>query len=69
MTMDFPVGEDVDLTTIKPGMKVNFTPIKGSGGAWTVDNFEGSCQAVNAICLQSTAASSGSVTMGDETTT
>ena len=37
MTMDFPVSADVDLTAIKPGMKVNFTLVKGSGGAWTVD--------------------------------
>jgi Cu(I)/Ag(I) efflux system periplasmic protein CusF len=40
MTMDFPVGEAVDLTTIKPGMKVNFTLIKGSGGAWTIDTLK-----------------------------
>src|SRR5262245_66616285 len=40
MTMDFPVSADVDLTTVKPGMKVNFTLVKGSGGAWTVDTLK-----------------------------
>lgn len=40
MTMDFPVSGDVDLTKIKPGMKVNFTLVKGSGGAWTVDTLK-----------------------------
>jgi len=40
MTMDFPVSADVDLATINPGMKVNFTLIKGSGGAWTVDTLK-----------------------------
>jgi Cu/Ag efflux protein CusF len=42
MTMDFPVGGDVDLTGINPGMKVNFTLVKGSGGAWTVDTLKAS---------------------------
>jgi Cu/Ag efflux protein CusF len=40
MTMDFPVGSDVDLNGITPGTKVNFTLIKGSGGAWTVDTLK-----------------------------
>jgi Cu/Ag efflux protein CusF len=40
MTMDFPVSSDVDLTSITPGMKVNFTLIKGNGGAWTVDTLK-----------------------------
>ena len=40
MTMDFPVSADVDLTTVKPGMKVNFTLVKGGGGAWTVDTLK-----------------------------
>jgi Cu(I)/Ag(I) efflux system periplasmic protein CusF len=40
MTMDFPVSGDVDLTRVKPGMKVNFTLVKGSGGAWTVDTLK-----------------------------
>ena len=42
MTMDFPVSPDVDLTRVKPGMKVNFTLVKGSGGAWTVDTLKAS---------------------------
>src|SRR5262249_25944312 len=40
MTMDFPVSADVDLTTVKPGMKVNFTLVMGSRHA------ESCCQAV-----------------------
>lgn len=32
MTMDFPVGPDVNLTTLKPGMRVNFTLVHGSTG-------------------------------------
>jgi Cu(I)/Ag(I) efflux system periplasmic protein CusF len=40
MTMDFPVGGDVDLTTVKPGMKINFTLVRGSGGVWTVDTLK-----------------------------
>lgn len=32
MTMDFPVGPDVDLTAVKPGMRVSFTLVRGSGG-------------------------------------
>jgi Cu/Ag efflux protein CusF len=42
MTMDFPVGGDVDLTGINPGMKVNFTLVKDSGGTWTVDTLKAS---------------------------
>jgi len=42
MTMDFPVSADVDLATIKPGMKVNFTLVKGGGGTWTVDTLKAS---------------------------
>jgi Cu(I)/Ag(I) efflux system periplasmic protein CusF len=40
MTMDFPVNRDVDLSTIKAGMKVNFTLVKGANGAWTVDTLK-----------------------------
>jgi Cu/Ag efflux protein CusF len=32
MTMDFPVGPDVDLAAVKPGMRVNLTLIRGSSG-------------------------------------
>jgi Cu(I)/Ag(I) efflux system protein CusF len=37
MTMDFPVGADVDLDALKPGMRVNFTLVHGSGGGMVVD--------------------------------
>ena len=37
MTMDFPVGPDVDLAALKPGMWVNFTLVHGSGGGMVVD--------------------------------
>src|SRR5689334_15999415 len=37
MTMDFPVGDDVDLAALKPGMRVNFTLVHGSGGGMVVD--------------------------------
>ena len=40
MTMDFPVNRDVDLSTIKAGMKVNFTLVKGANGSWTVDTLK-----------------------------
>jgi Cu(I)/Ag(I) efflux system periplasmic protein CusF len=40
MTMDFPVNQDVDLSTVKAGMKVNFTLVKGSNGAWVVDTLK-----------------------------
>ena len=40
MTMDFPVNQDVDLSTIKAGMKVNFTLVKGTNGSWTVDSLK-----------------------------
>ena len=40
MTMDFPVSQDVDLSTIKPGTRVNFTLVKGANGAWTVDTLK-----------------------------
>jgi Cu/Ag efflux protein CusF len=32
MTMDFPVGSDVDLATLKPGMQVDFTLVRGTSG-------------------------------------
>lgn len=32
MTMDFPVSPDVDLATLKPGMRVNFTLVHGNSG-------------------------------------
>jgi Cu(I)/Ag(I) efflux system protein CusF len=40
MTMDFPVTQDVDLSTIKAGMKVNFTLVKGANGVWVVDTLK-----------------------------
>ena len=32
MTTDFPVGPDVDLAAVKPGMRVSFTLVRESGG-------------------------------------
>lgn len=32
MTMDFPASSDVDLSTLKPGMLVDFTLVRGSNG-------------------------------------
>ena len=32
MTMDFPTSPDVDLATLEPGMRVNFTLVHGNGG-------------------------------------
>ncbi len=32
MTMDFPASPDVDLATLKPGMRVNFTLVHGNSG-------------------------------------
>src|SRR5262245_48902101 len=40
MTMDFGVSKDVDLSAVKAGMKVNFTLVRGSDGAWTVDTLK-----------------------------
>jgi Cu/Ag efflux protein CusF len=40
MTMEFPVNKEIDLTAVKAGMKVNFTLVKGSSGAWTVDTLK-----------------------------
>jgi len=37
MTMDFAVSKDVDLSSVKAGMKINFTLVRGTDGAWTVD--------------------------------
>lgn len=37
MTMDFPVSPSVNLNTIKPGTKVNFTLDKGSDGMPVID--------------------------------
>jgi Cu/Ag efflux protein CusF len=36
MTMDFPVKPSVDLKTIKPGSRVNFTIEKGQGGMYEI---------------------------------
>jgi Cu(I)/Ag(I) efflux system protein CusF len=36
MTMDFPVAASVDLKTIKPGTRVNFTIEKGQGGMYEI---------------------------------
>jgi Cu(I)/Ag(I) efflux system protein CusF len=44
MTMDFPVNQDVDLSTVKAGMKVNFTLVKGANGAWVVDTLKPASQ-------------------------
>lgn len=32
MTMDFPASPDVDLTSLKPGMRVDFTLVRASNG-------------------------------------
>jgi len=32
MTIDFPASPDVDLATLKPGMRVNFTLVHGNSG-------------------------------------
>ncbi len=32
ITMDFPASPDVDLATLKPGMRVNFTLVHGNSG-------------------------------------
>ena len=32
MTMDFPVGSDVDIGSLRPGMRVNFTLVHGETG-------------------------------------
>jgi Cu/Ag efflux protein CusF len=37
MTMDFPVDPDVDLSVVKPGMRVNFTLVRRSDGQYQVD--------------------------------
>jgi Cu(I)/Ag(I) efflux system protein CusF len=36
MTMDFPVKPSIDLKTIKPGSRVNFTIEKGQGGMYEI---------------------------------
>jgi Cu/Ag efflux protein CusF len=36
MTMDFPVAPSVDLKSIKPGSRVNFTIEKGQGGMYEI---------------------------------
>jgi Cu(I)/Ag(I) efflux system periplasmic protein CusF len=40
MTMDFPVGPDVDLAAVKPGMRVNFTLVRGGNGQYQVDTIQ-----------------------------
>ena len=40
MTMDFPVGPDVDLAAVKPGMRVTFTLIRGGNGQYQVDTLQ-----------------------------
>jgi Cu(I)/Ag(I) efflux system protein CusF len=37
MTMDFGVAPDVDLATIKPGMKISFTLSRGADGQYVID--------------------------------
>jgi Cu/Ag efflux protein CusF len=36
MTMDFPVAPSVDLRSVKPGMRVNFTIEQGQGGTYEI---------------------------------
>ncbi len=36
MTMDFPVAPAVDLRSVKPGMRVNFTIEQGHGGKYEI---------------------------------
>jgi Cu/Ag efflux protein CusF len=36
MTMDFPVAASVDLSAIKPGMRVHFTIEQGRGGMYEI---------------------------------
>jgi Cu/Ag efflux protein CusF len=36
MTMDFPVAPAVNLSTVKPGARVNFTIEKGKGGMYEI---------------------------------
>lgn len=36
MTMEFPVGQSVDLATVRPGSRIAFTLMKGNGGAYEV---------------------------------
>jgi Cu(I)/Ag(I) efflux system periplasmic protein CusF len=40
MTMEFPVSPEVDLSAVKAGMRVNFTLIRDSTGAYQVDAIE-----------------------------
>src|SRR5262245_9907474 len=40
MTMDFVRAKEVELSTVKAGMKIDFTLSKGSDGAWTVDTLK-----------------------------
>jgi hypothetical protein len=34
------VSKDVDLNAVKAGMKANFTLVRGTDGAWTVDTLK-----------------------------
>lgn len=36
MTMEFPVAPSVDLRSVKPGMRVNFTIEQGQGGMYQI---------------------------------
>ncbi len=40
MTMDFTVNKSIDLSSVKAGMKVNFSLVRGENGAWLVDTLE-----------------------------
>lgn len=40
MTMEFPVGQSVDLSAVRPGSRVAFTLMKGTGGAYEVDSLK-----------------------------
>lgn len=37
MTMEFPVAPSVDLRSVKPGMRVNFTIEQGQGGMYQIE--------------------------------
>jgi Cu/Ag efflux protein CusF len=40
MTMDFAVNQEVDLTAISAGMRVDFTLVRAASGSWVVDTLK-----------------------------
>jgi Cu/Ag efflux protein CusF len=40
MTMDFAVAPSVDLQTVKPGTRVNFTLEHGEGGMYVIQSMK-----------------------------